>query len=301
MDLSTIKNISPNRHLFRKIIAIVLSIFVFIGSFIIITNSNKDAKNTIEVLRVKTKGGLEAFAVISQNDIEKYALVKKEYTSDMLLVADMPKVINKLIKYYLRNNAILYKDQIVDNKPKKNEWLYNLGEDQEVLTIPYNYLECGGDVLLPGDSVRIRVSYEVEEESNTNNLELYNNNPNIVFAQSKGKLIKTDILFDNIVVKDMINSSSHSIYEVYKEVMKLNEDKKEEVMKSDEFLRSIQPKALLLAGTKEEMTNYAKFKSSDPKAFLITILSRSSSQVILDQLPTLKNEVESWIEKKKNQ
>ena len=35
-------------------------------------------------------------------------------------------------------------------KGLKNEWLYELGEEQEVVTIPYNYLECGGDVLLPG-------------------------------------------------------------------------------------------------------------------------------------------------------
>ncbi|HEX9058750.1 MAG TPA: flagellar biosynthesis protein FlgA, partial [Clostridia bacterium] len=102
-----------------------------------------------------------------------------------------------------------------------------------------------------------------------------------------------------IIVKDMLNSNSHSIYEVYKEVMKLSEDKKQEVMKSEDFLKNIQPRSLLLAGSKEQMTNYAKFKSADPKAFLITILSRANNEVILDQLPTLQNEVESWIDKKK--
>lgn len=299
MDLSTLKNVSPNRHLLKKIMALVFSIIVIIVSFAVITNANKAAKNTVEVLRIKGDKGLPAYAILTEKDIEKYDIIKKEYTEDMVLAKDMPSVVNKLTKYYLRKNSVIYKDQLLDEKPQKNEWLYQLGKDQEVLTIPYNYLECGGDVLLPGDSVRIRVSYEVEGDSAADPSAM--NNPNIAIVQSNGKATKTEILFDSIVVKDMLNSNSHSIYEVYKEVMRLSEDKKQEVMKSEDFLKSIQPRSLLLAGSKEQMTNYAKFKSSDAKAFLITILSRANSDVILDQMPTLENEVQSWIEKKKKE
>ena len=110
----------------------------------------------------------------------------------------------------------------------------------------------------------------------------------------------TAILFDSIVVKDMLNANGHSIYEVYKEVMKLSEEKKQEVMKSKDFLKNIQPKALLLAGSREQMNDYAQFKSLDSKLFLITLLSRVNSQVILDELPTLENEVKLWIEKRQN-
>lgn len=295
MDLSTVKSVSPNRHLLKKILALIFSIIIIVVSFIVITNSNKAARDTVEVLRIKTENGLPAFSVIGEKDIEKYDIIKKEYTEDMILAKEMPNVLNKLTKYYLRKNSVIYKDQLLDEKPQKNEWLYKIGKDQEVVTIPYNYLECGGDVLLPGDSVRIRVSYEVD----SNNPADAGGNPNTTVVQSKGRTVKTDILFDSIVVKDMLNSSSHSIYEVYKEVMKLSEDKKQEVMKSEDFLKNIQPRSLLLSGSKEQMTNYAKFKSADPKAFLITILSRANNEVILDQLPTLQNEVESWIDKKK--
>jgi len=37
------------------------------------------------------------------------------------------------------------------------------------------------------------------------------------------KVKKTEILFDSIRVKDLINSSGRSIYEVLKEVFKLSE------------------------------------------------------------------------------
>ncbi|GAI71849.1 unnamed protein product, partial [marine sediment metagenome] len=83
--------------------------------------------------------------------------------------------------------------------------------------------------------------------------------------------------------------------EVYKEVQKLDENKKQEVMKSKDFLKNIQPRALLLEGTTEQINNFARFKGLDGNSFLITILSRKDSNVIADQLPTLEKEVESWI------
>lgn len=294
MDLRTVKNVAPNRHLFKKIAALIFSIIVIVVSFMVITNANKDATNTIDVLRVKTSNGLPAYAVITEDDIETYSLIKREYTEDMILADKKHEVVGMLVKYYVRQNSILYKDQLTAEKPLKNEWLYELDEDYEVLTIPYNHLELGGDVLLPGDYVRIRVSYEVEEDAQEMSDSIFN--PNVAVVKDRGKSIRTDILFDRIEVKDMLNANSHSIYEVYKEVMKLSEDKRQQVMRSDDFLRSIQPRALMLAGTKEQMNNYAKFAGYNSKSFLITILSRANSDVILDRLPTLESEVASWLE-----
>ena len=99
---------------------------------------------------------------------------------------------------------------------------------------------------------------------------------------SKNKTIKTDILFESIVVKDMLNANSQSIYEVYQEVLKLDEDTRQEVMKSEDFLKSIQPRALLLEGTKEQMNKFSEYNAYSGKSFLITILSRAESDVILD-------------------
>lgn len=300
MDLGKVKNVQPNRNLFKKIMALVASVVVIVVSFLIISKANQQASDTIDVLRVKSETGLQAFEPLTEDNIEKYSLIRKEHTDDMILAEDMPDVLNKLAKYYIRNQSIIFKDQLVDERPLKNEWLYALDEEREVVTIPYNYLECGGDVLLPGDLIRIRVTYEVEENTTFDPYSIDTYNPNTTSLQSSEKRVETEILFDSIVVKDMLNSNSHSIYEVYKEVLRLDETKRQEVMKSEEFLRNIQPRALLLAGSEEQITNYAKYNGTNSKTFLITILSRANSEVILDQLPTLQNEVESWIEKEKN-
>ncbi|MCJ8011830.1 hypothetical protein MUG84_08750 [Paenibacillus sp. KQZ6P-2] len=288
MDLSTVKSVSPNRNTFKKIMAVLFSLTVIAVSFYVITNANKAAKDTVDVLRVKQDGGIPAYAVLTEKQLEKYAIIKKEYTSDMLMADDLSQVIGKFSKYYIRNNSVLYEDQLTEEKPLKNEWLYKLDEKKEVLTLPYNYLEAGGDILMPGDRVRIRVSYEVDGPGG---------NPNGIYGVSQGKITKTEILFDSIEVKDLLNANSHSIYEVYKEVLKLSEDKRQSVMKSENFLKNIQPRALLLEGSKEQIDNYAKYKGLESKSLLITILSRINSDVIVDQLPTLQKEVESWIDK----
>ncbi|GGG02864.1 flagellar biosynthesis protein FlgA [Paenibacillus aceti] len=287
MDLSTVKNVSPNRKLFKKILALLLSIFIIIVSYIVLNNANEAAKDTVEVLRIDQSGGIPAYVPITEKQIRKYSIIRKEYSNDMVLAEDMNSVVDKFTKYYLRDESILYKDQFMDEKPQQNEWLYEMADEHEVLTLPYNFLEAGGDILMPGDRVRIRVSYEQEERSS-------GGNPNAGYS-SGGSKMKTEILFNSIEVRDMLNSSSHSIYEVYKEVLKLSEDKRQEVMKSGDFLKSIQPRSLLLEGTKEQIDNFAKYNGYDGKKYLITILSRKNSQVILDQLPTLQREVESWI------
>ena len=108
--------------------------------------------------------------------------------------------------------------------------------------------------------------------------------------------MKTEIVFDEIVVKDMLNSKSHSIYEIYKEVTKLPEDRKQAVMKTEDFIQSILPKALVLEATPEQVHTYSLMKGNNAE-LVITILTRNGSNIVLDDLSTLQSEVETWIEK----
>ncbi|MBH5320050.1 hypothetical protein I6N90_19800 [Paenibacillus sp. GSMTC-2017] len=291
MDLSSIKSTKPNRNLFKKIFAFVFALLIVVSSYIYLNNTSKKAENVIQVLRVNSSEGIEAYATLTKKNIEKYNLIEKEYTKDMVLAEEFDNVVNQLTKYYLRKESIIYRDQLTDKKPKKNEWLYEVADENEVLTLPYNFLEVGGDILAPGDNVRIRVSYDKEVSNSAAG------NPNS--SGSTTTVRETEILFQSIVIKDMLNSNSRSIYEVYKEVQKLNEDKKQEVMKSEEFISSIKPKAILVEGTSKEIGSYAKYLGYENKSFLITILSRKNSQVIMDQLPTIEKEVESWIDPQK--
>jgi len=178
-------------------------------------------------------------------------------------------------------------DQLSGVNPFKNEWLYQLDENSEVLTLPYDYLQCGGDIVTPGDTVRIRVAYNTEK-------------PAAGGYGGTEKERKLEILFDKITVRDMLNGKGHSIYEVYKEVLKLSEQKRQDVMKSAEFMENILPKSLVLEGTRADADRFARFNvKEEGTAFTITILSRKNNSNIIDQLPTTEKEIESWIQAKK--
>ncbi len=294
LNIKSVKDIAPNKNLARKIMAITLSMVVIIVSYIVIDKASKDAKNTVTVVSVDNPSGIEMSACITEDDVTKYNIIKTEYKEDMILAEDIDKVIGKYANYYLRADSVIYKDQLGEKRPITNEWLYMLADNEEVITIKYNYLECGGDILMPGDRVRIRATYEIGESQG--NAGIYGNasNDSIQYSNSHEQTKSTDIIFDSIEVKDMLNQDSHSIYEIYKEILRLSEDKRNEIIKSEDFLESILPRALVLAGTKEEINQYAKYANLKDGDLLITILSREASNPIIDQLPTLQKEVESW-------
>lgn len=294
INVKGVKNVVPNKNLAKKVFAILMSIGVIIGSYIAITKASEDAVNTIAVVRVKADRGIEMSTPINEEDIEVYNVIRAEYTEDMILAENIDDVIGMYSLYYLRHNSILYKDQLGGERPITNEWLYELGEDEEAITIQYNYLKCGGDILMPGDRVRIRATYGVEE-TNTNT-DWYGHDENNIEYKDGNDTKKTTVIFDSVEIKDMLNENSHSIYEIYKEILRMDENQRQEVMKSSDFIKSILPRALVLAGSKSEINEYAKYANVKEGELLITILSRESSNPIIDQLPTLQSEVQSWIE-----
>ena len=298
LNVKSVKDIAPNKNLAKKVMAIVLSLIAIVVSYNAIDKASKDANNTVTVVSVDNPDGIEMGACITEEDVTKYDIIKTEYKEDMVLAEDIDKVIGKYTNYYLRKESVIYQDQLGEERPITNEWLYELDENEEVITIQYNYLECGGDILMPGDRVRIRATYQLAEQLGGNSTGIYGNSTNnsIQYSDGSNQMKRTDIIFDSIEVKDMLNQDSHSIYEIYKEVIRLNEETRNEVMKSEEFLESILPKALVLSGTKEEINEYAKYANLKDGELLITILSREASNPIIDQLPTLQREVESWVE-----
>lgn len=299
LNVKSVKNVTPNKNMIKKVIAVVLSVAVIVGSYIAINKAAEDTRNTVAVVRVKNNDGLEMNTLITENDVETYNIIRTEYTEDMVLAEDIENVIDTYTMYYLRKNSIVYKDQVGGERPITNEWLYNLAEDEEVVTIQYNYLKCGGDILMPGDRVRIRATYDITNEASTSS-SWYGDSSDAIEYSDKNNTKRTQIIFDSIEIMDMLNEDSHSIYEIYKEILRMDEKQRQQVMRSEDFIKSILPRALVLAGTKDQINEYAKYANVKDGDLLITILSRENSNPIIDQLPTLQSEVESWIETSEN-
>ena len=74
----------------------------------IITNANNEAKETVDILRVAQKDGISGYVVVTEKSIKKYSILKKEYTSDMVLANEMDTILNKYTKYYTVIKVIAY-------------------------------------------------------------------------------------------------------------------------------------------------------------------------------------------------
>ncbi|MCL2048466.1 MAG: flagellar biosynthesis protein FlgA [Defluviitaleaceae bacterium] len=292
------KGLSGGKRIAVKVVTIALSVLALFLTFVYLNNADRAARDTVAVVRLRR--GTPAYTLLTKDDIVKYDLIRKEFNEkDMILFENAEdEVLGKYTSYFIRGESVLHKDQLTEERTIRNEWLYTLSQDEEVVTIPYRYAEAGGELLLPGDLIRIRVTYEGEVPVSDTNPYDYGFNPNYQGGSSgTTKTTITEILFDSVVVKDMINSNGRSVYELYKEVMRLDERQRESVMASKAFISSTRPTALLLAGTSQDMEDYAKFRATVSSSnFLITILSRTGSVNDFDSLPILETEVRSWID-----
>ena len=278
-----------------KIITVGLSVLALAAALIYLQNANNAALDTVSIVRLKKD--LPAGTAISIDDVERYALIKAEHDQDgMILYEDAGEVsealLDKFTSYYLRGGTPLYKDQLTEKRLPRDIILETLAEGYELTTVPYDYMEAGGNILLPGDMIRMRVSYEVEAIPQDD----YDYDSGSYYQWTK-KIIRTDTVFDSIAVVDMLNSNGYSIYNIYLEVMRLSERERQDILRSKDFLSSVRPVALELALMPDDVERYNSYKVSAGKgSFLITLLGRGGNDIDFNAFSTIESEVRSWLD-----
>lgn len=289
MDISSLKHIKPGSNMPKKIAAILVSILVVFASFSYLNSVNNDAKEFVEIVVVKPKEGIPAKKLITEDLIKKGKILKTDFREGMITYEKVDEIKNKYSVYFLRYDTPLYYDQLTEAIPLKHDWLYELPKESEVLTVPYDYDKCGGDILAPGDYVRVRVTYEDANPVSEADLDF---GPYFSTAAVGKKNYVTEILFDRILVKDMLNSKGQSISEIYKEVSRLGKDERQAVMASKEFMQNVQAKALVFEATPEQVDRYTK--SNIHGTFTFTILSRMDNPNLIENFPAVDKEVKEW-------
>lgn len=290
MDINSLKNIKPGSNLPKKIVAVIVSVLVVIASFSYLNSVNSDAKEFVEIVVIKPGEGIPAKKLITDSLIKKGKILKTDFRDGMVTYDKVDEVLNKYSAYFLRFDTPLYFDQLTDTVALRHEWLYSLPKESEALTMPYDYDKCGGEILLPGDYVRVRVTFEETKLASEPDLGQvpYGNT-----ASTGDRSYRTEILFDRILVKDMLNSKGQSIYEYQQEIKSLGEAEKQKAMESKEFIQSIMAKSLVFEATAEQVDKYTKLNLNGD--FTFTILSRRDNINLTEQLPTIEKEVEKWI------
>ena len=141
-----------------------------------------------------------------------------------------------------------------------------------------------GDMVVPGDTLNIRASYS----------KIYYNVPSeeafMLNGDSYGDGIeatKTEMLFSEVTILDMLNSAGNSIFDIYYDYIAATKAEQAAMLNDEGFLASVSPSSILLECTSEEVEHYMKLQSAGA-TYQITLLPRDGSSSIVDSLSDIQ-------------
>lgn len=228
---------------------------------------NRDKVKTVDI--VKVKDAVYVNQLILEDNISSYPMSQLEYESSKnkyLLWEDRDQVIEKYATVATKADGYLYVGDVADTKPIKNEWLQKVEKSNVIVSLPYNKGEAFGNILTPGDSVIVSVSYKEPDTSG------YGGDRDV-----------QKVLYDKAKVIDLLNNSGNSIYDYYTDLLALPVAEREELLKDTSFLQNVSPSRILYAVPKETgFTEYAKTAGASGISYTYGLYPREQGDIVLD-------------------
>ena len=287
---------SKNR-LIGFIIAACIVVFICIMTAI----SSAETKKTISVVRIKTDTPISANSLITEDMVEVYDMYYKEFQqygtmkmsdgstrSTIVRWTDKDLVLGKrYAAYYMRGGTILFWDSTLKDQTRKNSYLYSMSG--ELLNINMTTTQDFGDMVVPGDTLNIRATYNATVYNLPSELE-YKLNAESTSSDKLGsgtEITKTDSLFSEVTILDMLNSSGQSIFDIYYQYIAATKAEQQAMLSDDGFLNSVKPQSILLECTGEEVEHYMRMEKAGA-SYQMTLLPRTSSSSITDSLSEIQ-------------
>lgn len=282
---------SQNLIIIGLVIALILTV--------IVTNyvSSAAVRDTVEIVVLKESLPKGA-AITSMDQFEKSEMVTAEYQKlavtqrsdgttrrEVLTVADAERMISKGGAYagvYISAGRPVYYADLTSEASQKNSYLYTMDGELCVMDISLDDFE---NLIVPGDKINVRLTYDTTDYTLPTSDEYKNLMENGVALSNT--ITKTDLIFSEVSVLDMWNSSGDSIFDIYYELLTYPDAQRTEILNSSDFASKIKPTNLVLSVTSEEAERYAKLKSTKGE-YLVTLLPRDGTTEILDALDELK-------------
>lgn len=279
-----------------QIIIIVILILGVAGVIFVNWWMSKDMRDTVEVAVFKSNVAQNAY--ISAGMIDKMEMTTADYKraaivkmSDgterrqIVLYSDAKSIVGKYAANYVRMNTPIYYDAVTTEYTKANSYLYQM-DGTELLKIDVDPKQFG-DIIVPGDKLNIRITYDESTYkiiSETDYLQLSDEEK----LGLQGVSSKTELMFSEVTILDMLNSDGESIFDKYYALMSLPEKQQRAKIADSNFQKAIEPKSVLIAVTPEEAERYTLL-GGKTKGSLITLLPRTTSNPILEAINSLTN------------
>lgn len=266
----------------------ILVIIVFaVNAWVIISNNQQVSIVTLD--KAVAQGGM-----ITPDMFKEGKMSKKDYNSQgiievyegfkrraIVLWEDRETIKTAYAAHYIRGGTPLYWDALTSEQPKDYAYLYQM--DGELLRLEVDALHFG-NMLIPGDKLNVRVTYEENDYTLLSDSEY-----NALIAKGSvqvGTVPVESMLFSNVTVLDMLNTEGDSIFDMYYKLLNYSTKEQKEMAASKEFKALTKPQTILLNVTAEEADAYMRIMKKNP-SFMLTLLPRETGNVITEALSDL--------------
>lgn len=283
----------------NRLLGIIIAACVIVFICIMTAISSAETKKTITVVRIKSDTPISANSLITDDMLEAYDMYYKEFQqygtmkfsdnstrSTIVRWNDKDLVVGKrYAAYYMRGGTVLFWDSTISDQTRKNSYLYSMSG--ELLNIQMTTTQDFGDMVVPGDTLNVRATYTAKVYNLPTEQEYKLNNANGAAASDGVEITKTDSLFSEVTILDMLNSSGNSIFDIYYQYIAATKAEQQAMLNDDGFLQSVQPASILVECTAEEVEHYMKLQAAGA-SYQMTLLPRTSSSSITDSLSEIQ-------------
>lgn len=281
-----------------RVVGVLVALIFIVVVIVLMGIATSESRQQISV--VMLKDNVSANAMITDDMIEEYKMYYNELknygvqelsdgTKRQTIVEWKYKdqvVGKRYAAYYLRGGTVLFWDSTVKEQSKKNSYLYSM--DGELLNIQMDTKDFG-DMVVPGDVINVRASYNTVDYSLTSEeqyrLSLQSGERT---TMSGVQVSKNELLFSEVAILDMLNSDGASIFDIYYDYISKSKAEQNALLQDDAFLQSVTPSTILLEVTAEEADRFMEMESLGAE-YLMTLLPRTGSSAILDSLSDIQS------------
>ena len=280
-----------------QILVIIVLVLAVAGIIAVNWWTSRDMRDVVEVAVFKNNvaqnayisGGMIDKMEMTTADYKRSAIVKMSDGTErrqIVLYQDAQKaLVGKYAANYVRMNTPIYYDAITTEYTKANSYLYQM-DGTELLKIDVDPKQFG-NIIVPGDKLNIRITYDENSYkiiSETDYLQLSDDEK----ASLQNVTTKTELMFSEVTILDMLNSKGDSIFDKYYSLMSLPEAQQRKQIADKDFQKAIEPTCVLIAVTPEEAERYTLL-GGKTRGSLITLMPRTTSNPILEAINSLTN------------
>lgn len=270
----------PEKNKATKNLMLIMLISLTVGSIVWVRSIGLKAEESISVCMINrpvyknqfiTEDMISEYKMIL-GEFEKFSVVDDNGTLKTRIVpfAQVDKLIGTFAAYPIQANTYAYYSNFVKSRIDNSDSVLYAFPGKNIIPMQINTseLESFKAYLKPGDKLDITALYI--EEFSEEVINQYNQVEKITY-----EAVKTEQVFGNIVIADMLNNNGESVLDLYESYKTMTVAQQVAKDSDPTWKQKITPVSLLVALTPEEMDTYNYYRSKKDVSFSMSMPQRA--------------------------